>query len=99
MGSPEPASAGVVAVDVGDEVGGGAGVDADVAAGAEFGDDGVGDGSAWCGVEVGHGWWCGAAGVDGDVAVVGGLGGGDVQGDGGGGIGDAGASGDVELGD
>ena len=75
------------------------GVDAEVAAGVEFGDDGVGDGCS--GLEVdGGGEWAGcSAGVDDCPAVGCCLGGGDVECDGVGAVGDSTASGDVEFGD
>ena len=87
-----------IAADVGDEVGGGVGVDADFAVGADFGEDFVGDDLAGCVVEAGCGGCFGAAGVDGEVAVGGRGDGGDVEHDGVGVGGDAAAAGDGDLG-
>ena len=88
------------AVDVGDDVGALETEDADLAAGADLDDGGVaGRGGAGLVVEGGGGGSWFAAGVGGEVAVLAGVDGGEVDHGGGGVVGDAGAPGDLQLGD
>ena len=98
-GGGEVAAGGVPAVDVGDEVGGRGGVEADLAAGADGDGGGVGDrGAAGCVVEVGDVGQCGAAGVGGDVSGCGAVECGEVEYDGGGVGGNAGTTRDLQFG-
>ena len=89
----------VVAVDVGDELGFGGGVDADFSAVADFGGDGVCDGVVLCVVEVADVGGGLAAGEDGEESGCGGACCGDVDDDGGGVVGYVVASGDLDFGD
>ena len=70
---------GDVAVGVDDEVGFGLGVDADLAAGADAGEDRVGDDLAPGVVHVGGQWPCSAAWEHGEVAGIGRVDRSDVQ--------------------